>query len=62
MGGEDFSWFGEQVPTAMARLGVHGPGTSMRDLHQGTFDIDEIALAVGVKVMTRTALQFLAAA
>lgn len=60
MGGEDFSWFGEKAPTAMARLGVHGAGlTSMRDLHQGTFDIDERALGVGVRVMVRTALDAL---
>lgn len=56
MGGEDFSWYGEQVPTVMARLGVHSAGTSMRDLHQGTFDIDENALSVGIRVMVRTAL------
>lgn len=63
MGGEDFSWFGEKAPTAMARLGVHGAGlTSMRDLHQGTFDIDERALGVGVRVMVRTALEALATA
>jgi amidohydrolase len=51
-GGEDFSWYLEEVPGAMARLGVwsgHGP---QLDLHQPTFDLDERALAVGVQVMT----------
>jgi amidohydrolase len=50
-GGEDFSWYLEEVPGAMARLGVwsgHGP---QLDLHQPTFDLDERALAVGVRVM-----------
>jgi amidohydrolase len=50
-GGEDFSWYLEEVPGAMARLGVwsgHGP---QLDLHQPTFDLDERALAVGVRVL-----------
>jgi amidohydrolase len=37
------------VPGALARLGVRRPGTSAFDLHQGTFDIDEDALDVGVR-------------
>ncbi|MDD7813327.1 amidohydrolase [Mycolicibacter sinensis] len=50
-GGEDFSWYLEQVPGAMARLGVW-PGTGpQRDLHQPTFDLDERALGIGVQVM-----------
>jgi amidohydrolase len=50
-GGEDFSWYLEEVPGAMARLGVwsgHGP---QLDLHQPNFDLDERALAVGVRLM-----------
>ena len=50
-GGEDFSWYLEEIPGAMARLGVwpgHGP---QLDLHQPTFDIDERALAIGLRVM-----------
>jgi amidohydrolase len=31
-----------------------------RDLHQGTFDLDERALLVGVRVMVHTALAALA--
>lgn len=50
-GGEDFSWYLEEVPGAMGRLGVW-PGTGpQRDLHQPTFDLDERALAIGVRVM-----------
>lgn len=57
MGGEDFAWYGEHIPIAMARLGVHsGPIESMRDLHQGNFDIDERALDVGVQVLFHTAI------
>ena len=55
-GGEDFSWYLEQVPGAMARLGVWS-GTGLQlDIHQPTFDLDERALAVGVRVMTNLAL------
>jgi amidohydrolase len=55
-GGEDFAWYLEHVPGAMARLGVwpgHGP---MLDLHQPTFDLDERALPFGVRVLARAAL------
>jgi amidohydrolase len=58
-GGEDFAWYLEHVPGAMARLGVwpgHGP---MRDIHQPTFDLDERALPFGVRVLTRAALSAL---
>ncbi len=59
MGGEDFAWYLEDVPGALARLGVRPPGETgrMLDLHQGTFDIDEDALAVGVRLTVHTALQ-----
>jgi len=49
MGGEDFAWYLERVPGALARLGVRAPGSPAFDLHQGTFDLDEAALAVGVR-------------
>jgi amidohydrolase len=60
MGGEDFGWFAEVVPIALARLGTHGGGPEL-DLHRGTFDVDERALPVGVRLMARTALHALAA-
>lgn len=50
-GGEDFSWYLEKIPGAMARLGVWSGHEPQLDLHQPTFDIDERALAVGVRVM-----------
>jgi amidohydrolase len=49
MGGEDFAWYLEAVPGALARLGVRTPGSTAFDLHQGTFDIDERALDIGVR-------------
>lgn len=57
LGGEDFSWYLEQVPGAMARLGVRRPGDPVsRDIHQGDFDADESAIAVGVELFTAAAL------
>jgi len=57
LGGEDFSWYLEHVPGAMARLGVRTPGdTSRRDLHSGDFDADESAIEVAVELFTAAAL------
>ena len=57
LGGEDFGWFLESIPGALARLGVAAPGTAgTYDLHRGTFDVDERAIAIGVRVMVATAL------
>ncbi|MFI2352552.1 amidohydrolase [Streptomyces sp. NPDC019443] len=57
LGGEDFSWYLEHVPGAMARLGVRTPGdTTRRDLHRGDFDADERAIEVGVELFTAAAL------
>jgi amidohydrolase len=55
LGGEDFSWYLEHVRGAMARLGVGRPGESL-DLHQGTFDVDEDAIAVGVRLLVHAAV------
>jgi len=57
LGGEDFSWYLQHVPGAMARLGVRTPGDSTpRDLHQSTFRADESAIGVGVRFFAQTAL------
>ncbi|MDT5010396.1 MAG: hypothetical protein QOH57_2013 [Mycobacterium sp.] len=50
-GGEDFSWYLEEVPGAMARLGVWSGRGPQLDLHQPTFDVDERALGIGVQFM-----------
>lgn len=55
-GGEDFSWYLEEVPGAMARLGVWSGEGPQLDIHQPTFDLDERALAVGVRVMSNLVL------
>ena len=63
LGGEDFAWYLDHVPGSMARLGVKPPGQEHpHDLHQGSFDVDEQALPVAVRVLVATALAALSAA
>jgi len=60
LGGEDFAWYLETVPGALARLGTRVPGAAVSyDLHQPTFDVDERAIGVGVRVMAATAINAL---
>jgi amidohydrolase len=57
LGGEDFAWYLHLVPGAMARLGTRTPGTlTSGDLHQPTFDVDERAIGIGVRVLAGTAV------
>jgi metal-dependent amidase/aminoacylase/carboxypeptidase family protein len=56
LGGEDFAWYLDQVPGALARLGVRSPGSTISmDLHQSNFDVDERCIAVGVQLLTAVA-------
>ncbi|HEX6934674.1 MAG TPA: amidohydrolase [Streptosporangiaceae bacterium] len=57
LGGEDFAWYLESIPGSLFRLGTRAPGSVDEfDIHQPMFDVDEECIAVGVKVMTATAL------
>lgn len=58
MGAEDFGWYADHAPIALARLGTAYAGLDL-DLHQGSFDIDEAAIGVGVRVMGQTLLRAL---
>lgn len=49
-GGEDFSWYLEQVPGSMARLGCWSGTGQKHDLHRGDIDIDERCIDVGVRL------------
>jgi amidohydrolase len=56
LGGEDFAWYLHLVPGAMARIGTRAPGSlTAGDLHQPTFDIDERAIGLGVRVLASVA-------
>lgn len=57
MGAEDFSFFAEQVPSAMIRLGVAGDGIGQMPLHSPQFDIDEDALAIGAMILADAAIK-----
>src|SRR6266849_7346590 len=57
LGGEDFAWYLESVPGALCRLGTRRPGSADDfDIHQPSFDVDERAIGVGVRLMAATAL------
>lgn len=58
LGGEDFSWMLQQVPGALARLGVRTPGRICPDIHQPTFVVDEACIPAGLKVLTEVATTF----
>ncbi|MCL9757714.1 amidohydrolase [Frankia sp. AiPa1] len=59
LGGEDFGWYLNQVPGALARLGTRVPGGPTYDLHQSAFDVDERAIGVGVRLLAGSALELL---
>jgi amidohydrolase len=59
-GGEDFAWYLDHVPGSMCRLGVWPGAGPQHDLHRPTFDLDERALPLGVRVMVHTVLAALA--
>jgi len=59
LGGEDFAWYLESVPGAMARLGTRTPGGPTYDLHQGDLRVSEAATAVGAKVLAAAAIEAL---
>ncbi len=59
LGGEDFGWYLNHVPGGLARLGTRVPGGTTHDLHQGTFDVDERAIGVGVRLLAGAALELL---
>ncbi|MGL5857603.1 MAG: amidohydrolase, partial [Angustibacter sp.] len=62
LGGEDFAWYLELVPGAMARLGTRTPGGPTYDLHQGNLRVDDRAVRVGAELLARVAVEALAAA
>ncbi len=56
LGGEDFAWYLQEVPGAMARLGTRTPGGATYDLHQGDIVVDERAVVAGAGLLAATAL------
>jgi amidohydrolase len=57
LGGEDFAWYLDRVPGALARLGTTPEGVSEPgDLHQPTYDPDERAIGIGARLLAAAAL------
>jgi amidohydrolase len=56
MGSEDFAWFAERVPAAHLRIGskIEGLDTA---IHRSDYDCNELAIPVGIRVLTRAALE-----
>ena len=58
MGGEDFAFYCQEVPSCFFVLGLIPPGKkSVPDLHQPTFDFNDDAIAIGVEMFCRLALR-----
>ena len=60
MGSEDFAEFAALVPSAHFRLGCKIDGLETM-VHRSNFDANERAIGVGVEVLTRAAVDLLAA-
>ncbi|MFD1504384.1 amidohydrolase [Georgenia yuyongxinii] len=56
LGGEDFAWYLTRIPGALVRLGTRTPGGPSYDLHRGDIVFDERAIAVGARLLARTAV------
>jgi len=56
MGSEDFAWFAERVPAAHLRIGSKIDGLDTA-IHRANYDCNDLAIAVGVRVMTRAVLE-----
>lgn len=59
MGSEDYSYFLQHAPGAMFRLGAATEDRPRFFLHSARFDVDERAIGIGARVLTRTALRLL---
>ncbi len=60
MGGEDFAYFMEKIPGAMAFLGVRNPDVdAVYPQHSGYYKVDETVLVKGAALYVQTALNFL---
>ena len=60
MGSEDFAWYLKKVPGMMFRLGTHGRTGTDCELHTPNFDIDERAIAIGMKILCWSVIQYFA--
>ena len=55
MGGEDFSWYLQEIPGCYVRFGTRSPGSASHPAHSSRFEIDEKVLATGAAWMAEVA-------
>jgi amidohydrolase len=60
LGGEDFAFFAQRVPSLMFRLGVRNEAQGIvHGVHSSRFDLDEDALPIGAAALARVAVDYL---
>ena len=59
MGGEDFSYFANEVPGFFYRLGIHREGTTTGPHHSPFFRADNASVAIGMRVMSNLLIDYL---
>ena len=60
LGGEDFAFFSQRVPSLMFRLGVRNEARGIvYGVHSSRFDLDEDALPIGTAALARVAMDYL---
>lgn len=59
MGGEDFAFVAERVPSVMFRLGTRSGEETSYPLHHPSFNLDEDALHIGAAMLASIALNYL---
>jgi amidohydrolase len=59
MGGEDFSYFGQEAPGCFFMIGGAIPGRTRHPHHHPRFDIDEGTLPLGTALLAETAKRYL---
>lgn len=59
MGGEDFAFFSQEVPSVFFRLGTNSGQSTSHGIHTTRFNVDEEALLFGIGALSNLALTFL---
>ena len=59
LGGEDFSFYCEKVPSVLFWTGLNTPGAEVFPLHNGNLNPDEGCISVAAEVLTTAAIKFL---
>lgn len=59
LGGEDFSFYCEKLPSGFFWLGCHDESKPSYPIHHGAFAPEEDALPIGMEIMVKSALRFL---